>query len=34
MFKHDSTHGRYNAEVKVGEGKLIINGKEIRVFAE
>ncbi|OQV19346.1 Glyceraldehyde-3-phosphate dehydrogenase 2 [Hypsibius exemplaris] len=34
MFKHDSTHGRYNAEVKAGEGKLHINGKEIKIFAE
>lgn len=34
MFKHDSTHGRYNAEVKSSEGKLTINGKDIKVFAE
>jgi len=34
MFKHDSTHGKYKADVKAGEGKLHINGKEIKVFAE
>jgi len=34
MFKHDSTHGKYKADVKAGDGKLHINGKEIRVFAE
>jgi len=34
MFKHDSTHGKYKADVKAGEGRLHINGKEIKVFAE
>ncbi|GAU98035.1 hypothetical protein RvY_09238 [Ramazzottius varieornatus] len=34
MFKHDSTHGRYNADVKNDNGKLSVNGKIIRVFAE
>ncbi|XP_055342818.1 glyceraldehyde-3-phosphate dehydrogenase 2-like [Paramacrobiotus metropolitanus] len=34
MFKHDSTHGRYGKEVKVDNGKLFIDGKQIQVFAE
>jgi len=34
MFKHDSTHGQYKADIKAGEGKLHINGKDIKIFAE
>jgi len=34
MFKHDSTHGRYSQEVKAENGKLVIGGKQIQVFAE
>jgi glyceraldehyde 3-phosphate dehydrogenase len=34
MFQHDSTHGHYKADVKVENGKLSINGKQITVFAE
>lgn len=34
MLKYDSTHGRFNGEVKVENGKLIVNGKQIRVTAE
>ena len=34
MLKYDSTHGNFNGEVSVEEGKLIVNGKAIRVTAE
>ncbi|RUT77810.1 type I glyceraldehyde-3-phosphate dehydrogenase [Ancylomarina longa] len=34
MLKYDSTHGRFNGEVEVKDGKLIVNGSEIRVTAE
>jgi len=34
LLKYDSTHGRLNATVEVGEGSLIVNGKTIKVFAE
>lgn len=27
MFKYDSTHGRYNGEVKAEDGALVVNGK-------
>jgi len=34
MFKYDSTHGRFKGTVEAKEGKLIINGKEIAVYAK
>ncbi|MDA3883745.1 MAG: type I glyceraldehyde-3-phosphate dehydrogenase [Bacteroidales bacterium] len=34
MLKYDSTHGRFDGTVEVKNGKLIVNGKEIRVTAE
>jgi glyceraldehyde 3-phosphate dehydrogenase len=34
MFKHDSTHGTYKADIRSENGKLMINGKAISVFAE
>jgi glyceraldehyde 3-phosphate dehydrogenase len=34
LLKYDTTHGRIKATVEVGEGALIVNGKEIKVFAE
>jgi glyceraldehyde 3-phosphate dehydrogenase len=34
MLKYDSTHGRFKGTVEVKEGKLIVNGKAIRVTAE
>ncbi|MFB0912951.1 MAG: type I glyceraldehyde-3-phosphate dehydrogenase, partial [Glaciecola sp.] len=34
LFKYDSTHGRFNGTVEVKDGKLVVNGKEIRVTAE
>jgi len=34
MLKYDSVHGRFDGEVSVKDGKLIVNGNEIRVTAE
>ena len=34
MVKYDTVHGRFNGEVKSEEGKLIVNGKEIKVYNE
>jgi len=34
MFKYDSTHGQYKGEVSVKDGKLIISGQKIAVYAE
>ncbi len=34
MLKYDSVHGRFDGDVDVNNGKLIVNGKEIRVTAE
>jgi len=34
MLKYDSTHGRFNGTAEVKEGKLVVNGKAIRVTAE
>ncbi len=34
MLKYDSTHGRFDGTVDVKDGKLIVNGDEIRVSAE
>ncbi|MCK5679097.1 MAG: type I glyceraldehyde-3-phosphate dehydrogenase [Flavobacteriaceae bacterium] len=34
MLKYDSVHGRFDGEVDVKDGKLIVNGKEIRITAE
>lgn len=33
MLKYDSVHGHFNGEVHTKDGKLIVNGKEIAVFA-
>ncbi|MDX2367924.1 MAG: type I glyceraldehyde-3-phosphate dehydrogenase [Colwellia sp.] len=33
MLKYDSTHGRFNGTVDVVDGKLIVDGKSIRVSA-
>ncbi len=34
MLKYDSTHGRFDGEVEVKDGKLIVNGKAIRTTSE
>ncbi|MBN2165093.1 MAG: type I glyceraldehyde-3-phosphate dehydrogenase [Marinilabiliaceae bacterium] len=34
MLKYDSTHGQFKGEVSVKNGKLVVNGTEIRVTAE
>jgi hypothetical protein len=34
MFKYDSTHGRFKGSVETKDGKLVIEGKPITVFAE
>lgn len=34
MLKYDSTHGQFKGTVEVKDGKLVVNGKEIRVTAE
>jgi glyceraldehyde 3-phosphate dehydrogenase len=34
LLKYDSVHGRFNGEVEVQNGNLIVNGKTIRVAAE
>ncbi len=34
MLKYDSVHGQFDGEVEVNNGKLIVDGKEVRVTAE
>ena len=34
MLKYDSTHGRFDGEIEVKDGNLVVNGKTIRVTAE
>lgn len=34
MLKYDSVHGRFDGTVEVRDGKLIVNGNEIRISAE
>lgn len=34
LLKYDSTHGKLDATVEIGDGALIVNGKTIKVFAE
>ncbi len=34
MLKYDSVHGRFDGTVEVEDGKLIVNGKEVRISAE
>ena len=34
LLKYDSVHGRFNGTVEVKEGKLYVNGKNIRITAE
>ena len=34
MLKYDSTHGKFDGEVSVKDGKLVVNGQAIRITAE
>lgn len=34
MLKYDSVHGQFKGDVSVKDGKLVVNGNEIRVSAE
>lgn len=34
MFKYDSTHGKFEGDIKVEGGQLIVNGAAIAVYAE
>lgn len=34
LLRYDSVHGRFNGTVEVKEGKLFVNGKNIRITAE
>ena len=34
LFKYDSAHGVYGKDVEVKEDAFVIDGKEIKVFAE
>lgn len=34
MLRYDSVHGRFNGTVEVSDGKLVVNGQQIRVTAE
>ena len=34
MVKYDTVHGRFNGNISAEEGKLIVNGKEIKVYNE
>jgi glyceraldehyde 3-phosphate dehydrogenase len=34
MLKFDSVHGKFDGEVSVANGNLVVNGKEIRITAE
>jgi len=34
MLKYDSVHGRFDGDVEVQDGNLIVNGKTIRITAE
>ena len=34
LLKHDSTYGNYHREVSFNENSIVVDGKEIRVFAE
>lgn len=34
MVKYDTMHGRFDGDIKAEDGKLVVNGKKIDVFAE
>ena len=33
LFKYDTTQGRFDGEVSAAEGSIVVNGKEIKAFA-
>jgi glyceraldehyde 3-phosphate dehydrogenase len=34
MLKYDSIHGRFNGDIEVKDGNLVVNGKKVRVTSE
>ena len=34
LLKYDTTHGRYNGTVEAKENSIVVNGKEITIYAE
>jgi glyceraldehyde 3-phosphate dehydrogenase len=34
LLKYDSVHGRFNGDVEVKDGNLVVNGKTVRITAE
>jgi len=34
LLKYDSVHGRFNANVQVKDGNIVVNGKEIKVVSQ
>jgi glyceraldehyde 3-phosphate dehydrogenase len=34
LFKYDSTYGRFDGEVRAGDGAIFVNGREIRAYSE
>ncbi|EPY14260.1 MULTISPECIES: type I glyceraldehyde-3-phosphate dehydrogenase [Paenibacillus] len=34
LLKYDTTHGKFEATVEAKEGALVVNGREVKVFAE
>jgi len=34
MFKFDTVHGRFSGTIEEQDGKLVVNGKTIMVYAE
>jgi len=34
LLKYDSVHGRFNADVHVKDGNIVVNGKEIKVVSQ
>ena len=34
LLKYDSTHGKFDGTVTAGDGFMVVNGKEVKVFAQ
>jgi glyceraldehyde 3-phosphate dehydrogenase len=34
LFKHDSTYGAYDGDVRAGDSSIVIDGREIKILAE